>query len=299
MSIIEKVLDKLEKDETVDTTSKKIANKKDTVELQQVVTSAGKAESVNSDQGYVVKTKTENIVDLDFDKLNKIGILTPVTVNITLSEQLRRIKMPILANAFGGSRLEINNRNMVMVTSSVQNEGKSFTSLNLAMSIAKEFNHTVLYIDADVTQRSMDKLLNLGVRPGLVDILLDGECELKDLLLKTNVPRLTLLPSGRPYDKVTELWSSHRMGELMNELSQRYNDRLIVFDTPPLLQDSSASMLASLVGQILIVVEAEKTPRHVVEEAVSLLGGSQYNGLILNKSNQRESVDYGYYYNST
>ena len=107
-----------------------------------------------------------------------------------------------------------------------------------------------------------------------------------------------MLPSGRPYDKVTELWSSHRMGSLMDELSQRYNDRIILFDTPPLLQDSSASMLANLVGQIVIVVEAEKTPRHLVEEAVSLLDGPQYVGLVLNKSNQRETGDYGYYYGS-
>lgn len=237
-----------------------------------------------------------NLVELDFQMLGKMGFLTPDAQNMTLSEQLRRIKMPILANAFGSSKLEIERSNLVMVTSAIQSEGKSFTSFNLAMSIAKEFNHTVLYVDADITQRMMDNLLALGDRAGLVDLLLDDGRDMSSLLLKTNVPRLILLPSGRTYDRVTELWSSRRMSDLMSELSKRYSDRLIIFDAPPLLQDSSASMLAQLVGQIIFVVEAEKTPRHLVEEAISTLDGPQYIGLVLNKSNQRESSDYGYYY---
>ena len=296
MSIIEKVMDKLDQDGDSDEQSRK--ENGDSVAGKQEKAENNNVNELSEQVQRNPEENKKNYVELDFEKLEQRGILTPSSVNVTLSEQLRRIKMPLLANAFGRSKLDIESRNMIMVTSSVQNEGKSFTSLNLSMSIAKEFNHTVLYIDADVTQRAMDKLLNLGKKPGLVDILLDNEFELPDLLLKTNVPRLTMLPSGRPYDKVTELWSSHRMGSLMDELSQRYNDRIILFDTPPLLQDSSASMLANLVGQIVIVVEAEKTPRHLVEEAVSLLDGPQYVGLVLNKSNQRETGDYGYYYGS-
>lgn len=248
----------------------------------------------------VRKENSENntYVELDFERLSNLGILTPHVVNMTLSEQLRRIKLPILENAFGENGVDIKNRNMVMITSALQNEGKSFTSFNLAMSIAKEFNHTVLYVDSDITKRSMENLFGVERRAGLVDYLLDGNHDLSDLLLKTNVERLTLLPAGRPYDQVTELWSSKEMTELMTELALRYQDRIIIFDAPPLLQESSSSIIAKIVGQVILIVEAEKTPRHIVEEAVNSLDGSQYIALILNKSNQRESTDYGYYYSA-
>ena len=294
MSIIEKVLDKLDDDQVAEKSPKK----KEARENEQARVASDSAEVHKS-----AETETEvdtNVVhhrevELDFEKLSRLGILTPHTVNIKLTEQLRRIKSTILTNAFGKYSLGIENQNMVMVTSAIQNEGKSFTSLNLVMSIAKEFNHTVLYIDADVTKRNMEKLFSFKNQKGLVDYLLGDDKDLAEFLVKTNVPRLTLLPSGRPFDKVTELWSSERMNELMSELSQRYSNRLIVFDAPPLLQDSSASILARMVGQTLIIVEAEKTPKHLVDEAVAILDEQQYIGLILNKSNQRDTSEYGYY----
>ena len=300
MSIIEKVLDKLEKDEPAKRNNKDSKSDKNTSSLLVQAEQLDKDEMASSTNNPVGKQNAvaPDIIKFDYERLKNLGILTPDTINITLSEQFRRIKMPILANAYGNSMLETDSRNMIMVTSSLQNEGKSFTSFNLAMSIAKEFNHTVLYIDADITQRTLENLLGVSARPGLVDYLLDGDRDLARLLLKTDVPRLTLLPSGRAYDRVTELWSSQRMNALMDELSSRYHDRVIIFDAPPLLQDSSASILARLVGQVIIVVEAEKTPKHVVEEAVSTLDGTQYVGLILNKSNQRATSDYDYYYTS-
>lgn len=296
MSIIEKVLNKLE---TEGSQSEKPELKPiHSTTLKEKKTAESNHQKIVSDKKQSETATDDNVIELNFEQLGLKGFLTPQTVNITLSEQFRRIKMPILSNAFGRNKLETERSNLVMVTSSIQNEGKSFTSFNLAMSIAKEFNHTVLYIDADITQRMMDSLFKLGTRAGLVDLLLDNDKDMSELLLKTNVPRLTLLPSGRAYDRVTELWASLRMTELMNELSQRYHDRLIIFDTPPLLQDSSAEMLAKLVGQIIVVIEAEKTPRHIIEEAVNLLEGPQYVGLLLNKSNQRETADYGYYSNN-
>ncbi len=286
MSIIEKVIDKLEVEGKPNGENGILPEDEQAVE--DATAKKEKASSPISEE--------ERHVNLDLTRLKSMGFLTPDSINLKLAEQFRRIKLPILANAFGPTSLVADTRNLLMVSSALQNEGKSFTSFNLAVSIAKEFNNTVLYIDADLTQRMMEKVLGIPPKPGLVDYLLDGNHQLGDLLLKTNIPRLTLLPSGRVYDRITELWSSNKMGELLDELSKRYNDRFIIFDAPPLLQDSSASILSRLVGQVILIVEAEKTPRHIVEEAVKLVDESKYVALVLNKSNQRESSDYGYYY---
>ncbi len=296
MSIIEKVMDKLEMADQSDPQSQRVKHidNKDNKDNASAATGEISVEH-QSQADNAGLTKTSQLVEFDFESLEKSGIMTPDSINITLSEQYRRIKMPILQNAFGADGLATENRNMVMVTSSIQGEGKSFTSFNLAMSIAKEFNHTVLYIDADVTQKMLNKFAGVGEKAGLVDFLLDEKQELADLLLKTNIQGLTLLPSGRSYDRITEMWASQRMNDLMRELSKRYSDRLVIFDAPPILQESSASILARLVGQIIVVVEAEKTPRHIVEEALTMINDSQFVGLILNKSNQRDVAEYGYY----
>lgn len=182
-----------------------------------------------------------------------------------------------------------------MITSAIPGEGKSFTSFNLALSVAKEFNHTVLYIDADAAKSTMSQFLGLEGEPGLTDFLIDEKISLPDVLLRTNIPKLTILPAGRKSQMITELWSSKRMREMILELSNRYDDRLIIFDTPPLLQDSSAPILTRFVGQIILVIEAEKTPQHIVDEALQMIKGSQYVGLVLNKSNIKLASDYGYY----
>ena len=147
MSIIEKVLDKLDGDENAPGREKKRAGK------------SKSSDPASQEPGSPAKLDTANpgVVELDFEKLKNTGILTPDTINIKLAEQFRRRKLPILANAFRDAKLETEARNLLMVTSSLQDEGKSFTSFNLAISIAKEFNNTVLYIDADLTQRMLEK----------------------------------------------------------------------------------------------------------------------------------------------
>ena len=286
MSIIEKVLDKIEHEE------KPQASSESKTKTESKKIGSLTKPSAPDDEG----KNSRELFEIDFEKLKQVGILTPDTVNITLSEQFRRIKIPLMANAFGKEALDSPRSNLIMVTSSLQNEGKSFTSFNMAMSIAKEFNNTVLYIDADVTQRMLNRYIGVKEQAGLVEYLLEDERSLSELLIKTNVPRLTLLPSGRNYDRVTEMWASNRMQNLMQELSERYSDRLVIFDAPPLLQDSSATILAQQVGQVVIVVEAEKTPRHVVEEALNTIESAPFIGLVLNKSNQLDLSEYGYYY---
>jgi len=299
MSIIEKVLDKIDKEKSGD--EAETPAKKETVESvtenESFVNLKERAQSPSGKQEKIApeKKKVSRSIDIDFDRLRRYGYLTPHTINITLSEQYRRIKSPILLNAFDKEHTSLKNRNLVMVTSAIPGEGKSFTSFNLALSVAKEFNHTVLYIDADAAKSTMTNFLGLQKEPGLTDFLINEKFSLPDVLLRTNIPKLTILPAGKTSEMITELWSSRRMRELVLDLSNRYDDRLIIFDTPPLLQDSSAPILTRFVGQIILVIEAEKTPQHIVDETLQLIQGSQYIGLVLNKSNIKLASDYGYY----
>jgi protein-tyrosine kinase len=216
-------------------------------------------------------------------------------MRITLAEQYRRIKRSILLNAFHDGIEGLKNGNLVMVTSSLPGEGKTFSSFNLAMSVANEFNHSVLYVDADVAKQTITDCLGFSEKAGLTDYLVNENLGLPDLIVGTDIANLKILPAGGQHDRITELWASTKMQSLLSEISQRYSDRLIIFDAPPVLNDSSASILSRIVGQVILVIEAEKTPQHVLEETLNIIRDSQYIGLILNKSNQKQSSDYGYY----
>ena len=296
MSIIEKALDKLEDgDDKNKTSSGKEAKNTREVTARPAAKktrpeSGGKAGKNAVDK--IDKEPKSQQVNIDLDKLTEEGYLTPKSNDKILFEQYRRIKMPIIKKAFNDE--EDNNNNIVMVTSSLEGEGKSFTSINLAMSIAYELNYTVLLIDADVTKRKMSGVFDLQGKKGLIEYL-KGEVEdLSKLILKTNIPKLNLLPTGEYTENVTELYNSKKMGELIQELSKRYSDRLILIDTPPMLQDSSSSVVRGLVDQILFVIEAEKTPKQIVEKALSEIEDDKDVGLVLNKSNQKNNP--GYYY---
>lgn len=311
MSIIEKLLEKLEKDdvpEAVEFTGEDGADlERDdgryeplhlkSAEHASSILQAQQQEHQNEKASACVNVKKSRVIDLDLQKLEKAGYLVPNSVNITLAEQYRRIKRPILINAFEDEGKHLQNRNLVMVTSAVPKEGKSFCSMNLALSIAREFNRTVLFIDADIIKRTTSNYLGLAGEPGLTDFLMTGNTDLADYLLKTNVPNLTILPAGTYSDVTHELWATDKMQRLMAELSGRYHDRMVIFDASPVLQDSSTQILTRLVGQVIFVIEAEKTPQQLVTEALQTIAGSQYIGLVLNKSNKRLVSEYGYYAN--
>jgi exopolysaccharide/PEP-CTERM locus tyrosine autokinase len=145
-----------------------------------------------------------------------------------------------------------------MVTSALAGEGKSFTSVNLALSIAAELDNTVMLVDADVARPSVLRMLGLPQGPGLLDVL-EERVDLSDVLLKTSVEKLTLLPSGTPHPRATELLASDAMTHLLDDMAKRYPDRIIIFDSPPLLLTTESRVLASHMGQVVVVVHAERT----------------------------------------
>ncbi len=236
-------------------------------------------------------------VELPLDKLAEIGMITPDKPRSQIAEEFRIIKRPLLLNILGEGAAMVDNINLIMVTSALAGEGKTFSAINLAMSIAMEQDKTVLFVDADVSKATAATLLGISSkRPGLIDLLEDPTIQMRDVMLHTNVPNLRILTAGRLHDRATELLASEAMHRLMLDLSRRYPDRVIVFDSPPLLQSTEAVVLANLMGQVVFVVAAEQTGQDAVTEAVHLLKGEKIIGMVLNKSRRRVSARYGYGY---
>lgn len=235
-------------------------------------------------------------VNLDFERLAAAGMVTPDAERSQVAEEFRHIKRPLLLNAFGEGALPRPDRNLIMVTSARPHEGKTFTAINLALSIALERDRTVLLVDADVARPSVSRVLDFPGTAGLVDFLADHDRRLSDLMLQTSLPKLRILPAGRRHAHSTELLASESMQQLAQELAERYPDRVVVFDSPPLLATSEAAVLAGLMGQVVMVVEAGKTKQQEVKEAIALLNPDQYVGLVLNKSSRPFGADYYYGY---
>ena len=231
--------------------------------------------------------------------LKLMGALTPDAGRSKIAEEYRLIKRPLITNALGhAGNPPVPNGNLIMVTSSVPDEGKSFTAINLAISMATELENTVLLVDADVSKSSVVRYLGLHAEKGLLDVLRDPNVDLSDVLIKTDIAKLTVLPSGRGFAHATELLASSAMKNFVEEISSRYHDRIIIFDCPPLLATSEATVLASYMGQIVFVVEAEHTPREAVKDALSNLADHEHVGIVLNKAPVRTSGGdyYGYGY---
>jgi len=260
----------------------------DSAELDE---SLAQTESWNEELSH---TGQDKLVELDLRGLKDAGLVDPRSKEVNrTTEEFRRIKRPLLMNVRGEGASVVPNANMIMVTSALAGEGKTFTSINLAMSIATEMDRTVLLVDADVAKPDVTARLGVAAEKGLIDVLLDDGLTLPDVLLRTDIPKLTLLPSGSRHVHSTELLASERMRQLTLELSSRYSDRIVIFDTPPLLLTSEARVLAGLMGQIVLVVEESITPQHFVKEAAESLQDNEIVGIVMNKG-PRGSGDEGY-----
>lgn len=240
-------------------------------------------------------SKQRRTVAIDFERLAANGLLSPNSANDSIASEFRAIKRPLLRNAFGKGITPLDNGNLIMITSAQPGEGKTFVSVNLAMSIAMERDTTVLLVDADVIKPMISKTLGIPSAPGLVDCLLSGR-DVSEFLLKTNVPKFTILPAGSHHAHSTELLNSDAMSALARELASRYSDRIILFDSSPLLATNEAAVVAGMMGQVVMVVEAERTPQALVKESLAMLDSSLHVSFVLNKStNARRSKYYGYY----
>ncbi len=234
-------------------------------------------------------------VDINLARLSQQGMVTHDGGRTAVAEDFRIIKRPLLRNA-RGEDTSIKHGNLIVVTSALPGEGKTYCAVNLAMSIAMEMDITVLLVDADVARPSVLKVLGLGAEAGLMDVLLNEELGLPDVILKTNVATLSILPAGRANRHATELLASRSMSRLLTEIAERYADRIVIFDSPPLLMTTEASVLAAQMGQIVMVVEAEATTQHAVKEALRQIEQCPHVNLIYNKTKAFPGGEYyGYY----
>lgn len=235
-------------------------------------------------------------VDLDLEALSAAGFATPLNEQSLMAEEFRIIKRPLLERASQAKSGEHDNGNLIIVTSALPGEGKTFNAINLAFSIAMEVDRTVLLVDADVAKSGASRILGMAGRKGLSDYLHGTERDLSKLIVRTNVESLSVLPSGPGHGRITELLASAEMRRLVQELSSRYPDRVVLFDSSPLLATSGSAVLAGLMGQVILVVEAVRTPQSAVREALRRLGPVPNVGAVFNKQRRLGLGSYGYGY---
>jgi protein-tyrosine kinase len=261
-------------------------------------------------------------VTLDLLKLSELGYLVPGAPRSALVDEFRSIKQPLLKNARAqvdsaaaspssssstpastsastpaSTSATTGQANLIMVTSALAGEGKTFCAVNLALSIASEVDSSVLLVDADVICPSvMSRLGVTGQHKGLLDLLSDTQLTLPELILKTNIPKLSLLPAGAPTSHSTELLASDALGELLHEIATRYPERIVIFDAPPLLSTTESRVLATRMGQIIMVVSANSTQSLDLAQAYTALENCPTVLSVLNKSTSNsEQRHYGYY----
>jgi protein-tyrosine kinase len=236
-------------------------------------------------------------VEIDLGRLARMGYLIPGQATTSLASEFRLIKRPLLRNVDRDSSSSSNRTSLIMITSAIAGEGKTFCSINLAMSIAMEVDTSVLLVDADVIRPSVLHRLGLPPAPGLLDLLSGSIPDVADVLLRTNIAKLSILPAGAPRNMSTELLASEAMDNLLTDLATRYPDRVIVLDAPPLLLATESPVLASRVGQVVLVIDSLNTSRHKVSQALTTVESCPIVLSLLNKCRTTTLGDgYGYSY---
>ncbi|WP_441003889.1 XrtA-associated tyrosine autokinase [Pseudocolwellia agarivorans] len=279
MSTIEKAL---AKQNNAETSSTEVSSQEEVT-----LTSGEETQQVSSSHA--------ETLNLDKESLEERGYLIDNGTRKSIKDEFRQIKRKLLNNAFGAASKTLDNSNLVMVSSSKPNEGKTFVSINLALSIALEQDKTVLLIDADVLRPSINRELGLGNVPGLIEYLLGQKETIGDIIYNTNIDKLKIIPAGEPHHLSNELLASDKMESLAKELAERYPDRIVIFDCPPLIGVTETLVLANLMGQAIVVVEESKTQLSDIQKATENLSDDLALGIVLNKAIKSHKDMYGYY----
>ncbi|GFD66846.1 XrtA-associated tyrosine autokinase [Alteromonas sp. KUL106] len=257
------------------------------------------AEVVADEREFVNQRTPLEEFKINFERLDKNGHISLNGDRKQINEEYREIKRKLLANAFGSLSKTLHNPNIIMVTSSRPSEGKTFTATNLAMSIASEQDKTVLLVDADVLKPNVLNTLGLERRKGLMEYLTGDVDDISDVLYPTNIDKLKIIPAGKSHHLSTELLASQKMHETVDEFANRYPDRIVIFDTPPLIGINESAILANFAGQAVVVVEEGKAKIGDIKMSVERLNPDMAIGFVVNKSVHNDtdgSGYYGYYY---
>lgn len=238
-------------------------------------------------------------VNLDRNALRQHGIALPSAGRSRIAEEFRIVKRQVVAKFLDeiDTDPDAQKNRVIMVTSAKPGEGKTFSAINLALSIASEQDLKVLLIDLDTRHHAMQEMMGIPPGRGLTDLLSNADVDFADVVLRTNMPNLAVMPAGHPDNRGPELLSSKRTREMFDEMTQRYSDRFIIFDAPSCLANSDAATLAGLVGQVVFVVEADQTQQEEVEAALALIRACPNISLLLNKVRTSATDQFGSYSN--
>lgn len=220
---------------------------------------------------------------IDRARLAARGMIVPGAPVTGIAEEYRIVKREIIRNFAGtANRPVVPRGHRVLIASANPGEGKTFSAVNLALSLAVEADHDVLLIDADIAKPSVLESLGLENGPGLMDALADPRLPLGDCLIQTDIPGLKVMPAGTQHMHDTELLASARTEALLAQLEAGAPGRIIILDSPPVLAASPAAVLAGHVGQLIMVVRADETIESALRDAIGLMGACPHIQLLLN-----------------
>jgi len=271
------------------------------VKIENAVQNAPRVAANNSSISEVLKkpgsSPARRKIELPLDQLIRDGYLAPDRSKDRLSEEFRKLKRPLLKH-MASEHAPDQYPNIIMVTSSVAGEGKTYTAINLAMSLALEHERSVMLIDADVLRGTASELLGIeSGSAGLTDLLSSESGAVQDALLETNVEGLMFMPAGKRTERSTELLTSGMMQDLMKGLAARRHDLIVVLDCSPMLLTNEANVIMDHAGQVVFVVASEETDQRLVTEAIGRFDENKQVGILLNKTSASGTTydyDYGY-----
>jgi receptor protein-tyrosine kinase len=240
----------------------------------------------------VLPIETTRIVPIDRAALRAIDLMPPADLERQIGSQYQHIKRPLVASVVGRDPALGDLSHVIMLASALPGEGKTFTSINLALSLALEKDIEVLLIDADVRKPHVSRLFGVEHEKGLIDLLMDNTLRATQVILRTDVPGLSLMPAGRSMETATELLSSERMKDVIAQLAAPDGRRIVLLDSPPLLLSTESHALVASAGQVVLVVRAEFTSQTAVKDAIAAIGNNKPVSLILNQTSAPPSSGY-------
>ncbi|HWJ04965.1 MAG TPA: hypothetical protein VNS57_04135 [Steroidobacteraceae bacterium] len=260
---------------------------------------AGEGDTTGTYEDFASLTSRDlkQIVQLDVETLRREGRLPSVEMGMQVDDEIRRIKWPLLKAIEGAEGVTPARNNVVLVTSALPGEGKTFTSLNLALSIVRDREMRVVLVDGDVARPGLTPALGLEGKPGLNDALEDLDRDITSVTYQTDVEGLFFVPAGTWHPHSPEFFAGSRMPQLIESLSRRVGHGVVIFDSPPLLATNEAQVATRFAGQVLIVVRAEETEQQAVLDAIALVDKDVPISAVLNRCQPSLlSRYYGQYY---
>ena len=240
--------------------------------------------------------RTSRSLGLNFSELRRMGMITPDNMSSSVSFEFRAIKRKLLARVKDAKTQAMIN-NLVMITSALPSEGKTFTATNLALTLAAERDLHVLLIDGDLIHPSLGSMFEPTDGKGLID-LLNGNCtNISEIMHRCrDLPNMSVIFAGKRDERTPELVSSRKMADLCHDISTRYNDRIIIIDTSPVLASAEPANVAMHVHQIVMVVAAGQTSRSQLQAALENVSACRNISVVFNKAPKWHQVDGDTYY---